>query len=149
MDRRDFLTGSMGAAVLASLPADTFAQSGNPPAPQTWDAGNVRHILPTVSDTRMLIKASFAQPLAGPPTLRIGTTAVRGRMNDTDGAYWQFYASGLQPGQRYSLSLVAADGKALCQPWDLSTFPAADSRPDRFRVLFGRRNKDESWLSRN
>jgi hypothetical protein len=136
MDRRDFLTGSMGAAVLASLPADTFAQSGNPPAPQTWDAGNVRHILPTVSDTRMLIKASFAQPLAGPPTLRIGTTAVRGRMNDTDGAYWQFYASGLQPGQRYSLSLVAADGKALCQPWDLSTFPAADSRPDRFRVLF-------------
>jgi hypothetical protein len=24
----------------------------------------------------------------------------------------------------------------LCQPWDLSTFPAADTRPDRFRVLF-------------
>jgi hypothetical protein len=57
-------------------------------------------------------------------------------MNDTDGTFWQFYATGLQPARRYSLSLAAADGKALCQPWDLSTFPAPNSRPESFRVLF-------------
>ena len=136
MDRRGFLTGSMGAAILASLPADTFSQTGNPPPPQAWDPGQVRHLLPTVSDTRILIKASFTQPLAAAPTLRIGTTAVRGRMNDTDGAFWQFYATGLQPARRYSLSLVAAGGKSLCQTWDLATFPAADARPDHFRLLF-------------
>jgi len=96
----------------------------------------VRHLLPTVSDTRILIKASFSQPLAATPTLRVGATSVRGRKNDTDGAFWQFYATGFQPGRQYSLSLVAAEGKALCQPWDLSTFPPADARPDSFRVLF-------------
>ena len=31
MDRRDFLRGSMGAAILAARPADSFAQSGDPP----------------------------------------------------------------------------------------------------------------------
>jgi hypothetical protein len=57
-------------------------------------------------------------------------------MNDTEGSFWQFYATGLQPNRRYSLSLAAAGGKALCQPWDLSTFPAPDTRPNSFRVLF-------------
>jgi hypothetical protein len=136
MDRRDFLTGSTGAAILASRPADAFAQRGTPPPALAWDAGQVRHLLPTVSDTRVLIKASFTAPLAGAPTLRIGTTAVRGQMNDTEGSFWQFYATGLQPNRRYSLSLAAAGGKALCQPWDLSTFPAPDTRPNSFRVLF-------------
>ena len=79
MERRDFLTGGMGAAVLASLAADTLAQSGNPPPQKNWDSGQVRHLLPTVSDTRMLIKASFNQPLTTAPTLHIGATTVRGR----------------------------------------------------------------------
>ena len=57
-------------------------------------------------------------------------------MNDTQGVLWQFYAGGLQPGRRHSLSLTGADGKSLCEPWDLSTFPAPASRPDSFRVLF-------------
>src|SRR5262249_52176338 len=136
MDRRDFLRGSMGAAFLASRSADSFAQSARPPAPQTWDPGQVRHLLPTVSETRMLIKASFAKPLAVRPALRIGASSFRGQMNDTEGAFWQFYATGLRPSQRYSLSLVASDGKQLCQSWDLTTFPAPSMRPDSFRVLF-------------
>jgi hypothetical protein len=84
----------------------------------------------------MLIKASFTNPLGGTPTLRIGTTAVRGQMNDTAGAFWQFYATGLQPDRRYSLSLIGANRKPLCQSWDLSTFPSAGTRPESFRVLF-------------
>jgi hypothetical protein len=84
----------------------------------------------------MLIKASFAKPLGGTPALRIGASIFRGRMNDTEGAFWQFYAAGLQPNRSYSLSLIAHDRKTLCQPWTLSTFPALSMRPDSFRVLF-------------
>jgi hypothetical protein len=136
MDRREFLTGGMGAAVLAALPADLLAQTGSSPRSETWDSGRVRHLLPTVSDTRMLIKASFTQPLSASPTLRVGGRSVPGRLNDTRGEFWQFHVDGLQPGRRYALSLAASGGAALCQPWDLSTLPDPNARPDQFRVLF-------------
>ena len=136
MDRREFLVGNFGAALLASLPADALSQRSNPPASAAWDAGQVRHLLPAVSDTRMLIKASFTRPLAAAPMLRIGAAAVRGQMNDTAGECWQFYASGLAPGRRHALSLTGANGKPLCEHWDVSTFPSPDVRPDRCRVLF-------------
>lgn len=136
MNRRHFLTGTFGATVLASLPADLLAASGSPPAQKKWDAGRVAHLLPTVSDTALLIKASFAPPLVDAPTLRVGSTAIPGRQNDTRGEFWQFRAEGLPPGRSYSLSLTAANGTALCEPWDLATFPSADSRPGHFRVLF-------------
>ena len=139
VDRRKFLAGSagaLGAAVFGRLPLDRLAAQAAAPAVQDWDAGRVRHLLPAVSDSRLLLKASFDRPLSAAPTLRIGTTSVTGRMNDTAGEYWQFYATGLEPARRYSLSLVAGDGAALCAPWDLSTFPAPDARPERCRVLF-------------
>jgi hypothetical protein len=137
LDRRRFLVGGFGATVLASLPPDVLAgDQRTPPPAATWDSGQVRHLLPTVSDTDMLIKASFLRPLTGAPILRIGTRSVRGSMNDTRGEFWQFRAADLQPGRRHTLSLTGANGKALCDPWELSTFPRADSRPDRFRVLF-------------
>ena len=143
MDRREFLAGTIGAAVAGALPIDRFASAEQPPSLRLssgqaggWDAGRVRHLLPAVSDSRMLVKASFRIPLAAAPTLRIGTLAVRGRMNDTAGECWQFHATGLSPARRFVLSLTAADGSALCQPWELSTFPSADARPERCRVLF-------------
>jgi len=126
----------MGAAILASRPAESFAQTRTSSQAGPWDPGRLRHLLPTVSDTRMLIKASCTQPLSAPPTLRVGTTAVPGRMNDTVGECWQFYAAGLAPARRYSLSLSDAKGASLCEPWDLSTFPSRDATPDRFRLLF-------------
>jgi hypothetical protein len=126
----------MGAAILAARSADSFAQRGNPPADRSWDAGQVRHLLPTVSDTRFLIKASFSKPLTGAPSLRLGGSTFRGTPTDTEGSFWQFHATGLQPARRYSLSLIGADRKSLCQPWDLSSFPAPTSQPESFRVLF-------------
>ena len=126
----------MGAAFFGRFPLGPMAEQGAPPAPQGWDGGVVRHLLPTVSDSRMLLKASFERPLSAAPTLRLGSTAVAGRMNDTTGEYWQFYAADLDPGRRYSLSLVGNDGRSLCEPWDLSTFPAPDTLPERFRMLF-------------
>ena len=146
MDRRDFLAGSMGATLLSALPADLFAQRASTPPATTWDHGRVRHLLPTVSDTRMLIKASFAEPLTKAPTLRVGGKSVSGQLNDTRGEFWQFHADNLQAGRRYGLSLTAG-GTSLCQPWELSTFPDANARPDRFRLLIFTCAGGQSWIS--
>src|SRR5688572_3588090 len=135
MNRRRFLAGTMGAAVLAALPADVFAQSATPARSDKWDAGQLRHLLPTVSDRRILIKASFAQPLSAPPVLRIGAKSFSGRVNDTRGEFWQFHADGLEPGRQHTLSLHLS-GRTLCEPWDLSTFPDPHERVSQCRVLF-------------
>ena len=136
-NRREFLRASAAAALSAAVPADLFAQSETAQSPPgtNWDSGSVRHLLPTVSDSRMLIKVSFTAPMEGEPRLRVGDLTVRGRMGDTRGEHWHFYATDLAPGRRYPLSLVGGNGRALCQPWDLATFPAPGERPSRFRLL--------------
>jgi hypothetical protein len=136
-DRRKFLRSSTAAALSLAVPADLFAQAASASAPTSamWDAGSLRHLLPTVSDTRMLIKASFSTPLTDAPTLNVGGTSVRGRMGDTHGEHWHFYATDLRPAQRYKLSLVGTKGRPLCEPWELVTFPHPDERPDKFRLL--------------
>ena len=136
MDRRQFLTGTLGATVLAARPADLFAQRNDTPVSQDWDAGQVRHLLPTVSDTRLLIKVSFTRPLAAAPTLHIGARSIRARMTDTAGEFWQFAVTDLVPGRPHRLSMTASNGRPLCAPWSVSTFPPSDSRPDRVRILF-------------
>jgi hypothetical protein len=133
-DRRNFLRGTAAAALSLTAPAELIAQTTTAPA-SAWDAGPVRLLLPTVSDSRMLIKVSLDAPQTDAPTLDVGGTAVRGRMGDTRGEHWHFYATDLQPGRPYRLALAGARGRALCEPWDLATFPATDSRPDRFRLL--------------
>jgi hypothetical protein len=136
MDRRAFLVGTMGAALLRQWSADVLAQVGAPPPSQSWDAGRLRHLLPTVDASRCLVKASFTEPLAAAPTLTVGSTRTVGRMTDTAGEHWQFRTDGLSPGRRYSLALLDASGSSLCEPWSLSTFPDAGSLPDRCRGVF-------------
>jgi hypothetical protein len=134
VDRRYFLRSSAAVALSSALPADLVAQAAAPPT-SAWDAGSIRHLLPTVSDSRMLVKASFAAPLSEAPTLHVGHTSVRGRMGDTRGEHWHFYATDLQANSRYRLSLAGARGSPLCEPWELATFPAPDARPEQFRLL--------------
>ena len=137
MKRRDFLRAAASGPLLAAFPPQLLAQgSSRTPSGSRWDNGAVRHLLPTVSDTQILIKASFNAPLSRPPVLRAGALAVPGRMTDTSGETWAFHATGLAPGRRFTLNLNAGDGKALCEPWDLSTFPSPDARPEKLRVLF-------------
>ena len=71
MKRRDFLRAAVTGPFLAAVPRQLLAQ-GSPGAPssRSWNSGALRHLLPTVSDTQMLIKASFDRPLARPPVLR-------------------------------------------------------------------------------
>ena len=136
-DRRTFLKGSGAAGLFLNAPADLVTSAAHAATPAGgWDTGQVRHILPTVSDSRMLIKVSLATPQTEAPTLRVGATSVRGQMSDTRGELWQFHAINLLPGRPYRLSLTGARGRPLCQPWELSTFPGRDERPSQFRALF-------------
>jgi hypothetical protein len=108
-NRREFLRGTAATTLALAAPADLLAQAANSSAPVSgWDAGAVRHLLPTVSDTRMLIKMSFNAPLSEPPTLRVGSTSMHGRMGDTRGEHWHFYATDLKPGPPHRLTLTGA-----------------------------------------
>ena len=137
--RRDFLV----SAAVSGLPAIiTSGVAGAGPAATAaslhedgWDQGRLAHLLPTVSHDRFLIKASFDRPLAGVPELSIGTARVRGQQNLGDGKFWQFDSPGLEPARTYGLSLTGEDGRALCEPWPLSTFPAPDAMPQRLRLM--------------
>lgn len=136
MDRRAFLKDTAGSALLAALPAEAFAQQTRTPASPQWDAGRVRHLLPMVSETRLLLKASFTRPLSSPPTLRVGRLSVLGRMTDTMGECWQFHTAGLAPGASHLLWLGTTEGESLCESWTVSTLPPADAQPEHVRVLF-------------
>ena len=139
MNRRDFLQMSSAGTLLMALPREMLAQNAASGASGAWDRGRLMHLLPTVSDREMLIKASFDAALSAAPVLRLDSHNVAGSMTDTRGECWQFHAKDLQPGRRYRLALVTggkSGGKPLCAPWELATFPAPEARPDRMRVLF-------------
>ncbi len=138
MERRDFLKGASAAALYVNAPSDLMISSANakPVSDKNWDHGQVRHILPTVSDSEILIKLSLNQAQKNPPILRIGNQVFVGKMTDTQGEFWQFFAKNLKPAQTYQLSLKSQQGAQLCQPWDLTTFPAKDSNPGQFKALF-------------
>ena len=137
INRREFLQAAAAVTLSAAIPEELLAESVTDRAPPqaAWDPGSVRHLLPTVSDTRMLIKASFDAPLPGAPRLLIDNIAVQGRMGDTRGEHWQFYATDLAPGKTYRLALQDSRGQSLCQPWELATFPAPDAQPETFRLF--------------
>ena len=144
LKRRDFLRGSAGSMAGAWLSAWPWqklaAQQDLNPVTDNWDSGVVRHLLPAVNESRILIKASFSSALTEPPRLVIqngdSNRLIEGYVNDTSGEFWQFYATELQSDTEYELSLRDSGGNALCEPWPLSTFPAPQQNPEQVRVLF-------------
>ena len=138
--RRDFLKEVASASAIAALgPSAAVAATESSRASlaeRHWDSGKVVHVLPTVSHERILIKASFSQRLSTAPILRVGAKLrVRGQQTDSRGEFWQFDAAGLKADSAYRLSLVTAEGRALCETWSLRTFPAPDARPEKLRLL--------------
>lgn len=142
--RREFLrrsVGGMAGAWLTSWPWQKIAaQQDLNPVADDWDSGVVRHLLPAVNESHILIKASFSQAQRETPRLQIqngnNTRFVEGYLNDTRGEFWQFYATELQSDTQYELSLQDSSGRALCESWPLSTFPAPQQNPEKVRVLF-------------
>ena len=135
MHRREFLKGALSVAAVASFGQLAAACSdGSSGEYDGTHEGSVAHLLPTVSSDRILIKASFTSSQAETPELAVGGRRVAGEMTDSDGLFWAFDAAGLEPGRRYDLELRRGD-RFLIDPWQLSTFPAPDARPERFRLL--------------
>ena len=120
--RRDFLRGSasgMAGAWMSTWPWQQLAaQQALNPVVDDWDSGQVRHLLPAVNESQLLIKASFTSPVAEMPQLRIRNGAssrvVNGYQNDTGGEFWQFQAAELQSDTEYQLSLQDSRGNQLC-----------------------------------
>ena len=75
LKRRDFLRGSAGSmagAWLSSWPWQKLAaQQDLNSELDDWDTGIVRHLLPAVNESRILIKTSFSRVLKETPRLGI------------------------------------------------------------------------------
>jgi hypothetical protein len=131
--RREFLIGaaSLATAAMAERPSSASqVRTG-----QTWDSGDVAHLLPAASHERFLIKASFRGAHRTPPVLLVGSRKIPGRTGDTPGFYWTFDVAGLESGRPYTLQILDAGGRALCDPWQLSTFPSPGDNPKSLRLL--------------
>src|SRR5215213_6051914 len=107
--RREFLAAGVAAATLGGMGVRHAASQ--PTAGAAWDAGQLAHLLSTVSHDRMLIdrmliKASFRAPLTTGPVLGVGGQRVNGVRSDTAGLFWQFHVSGLRPGAPHRLELT-------------------------------------------
>jgi hypothetical protein len=137
--RRELLIGAAaaGAATIgSSLFGAVSASAQGAAASDEWDSGQLVHLLPTASHERLLIKASFARPLADAPVLELaGRKRIRGQMTDTRGEFWLFDAPDLRPATTYRLSMRSAAGRSLCEPWNISTFSAPDAKPGQLRLL--------------
>src|SRR3712207_894018 len=130
--RREFLAAGVAAA--ASGGTGMRHAASQPTAGAAWDAGQLAHLLPTVSHARILVKASLRAPLTTAPVLSVGGRRANGVRSDTAGLFWQFHVADLRAGTLHRLEL-AGDGGALCELWTLSTFPAPEEQPGRLRLL--------------
>jgi len=88
----------------------------------------------------LLRDVTLDQPLPSAGSLRVlGVRDILGL--DVDYVFvpgladTEFHVSDLAPGQRYTLLLLDGNRAALCQPWELATFPVPDERPEKFRLL--------------
>ena len=134
--RRQIIAGGAAAAsvlLLGSAGAARAQQAGA--KSETWDRGQLDHLLPTASHDRILIKASFQSRLEGTPTLDVAGTRITGRQTDLEGLTWGFDAGDLAPDKAYRLALYDGKNRTLSEPWDLRTLPAPDAAPSSLRLL--------------
>ena len=122
IQRRDLLAGA-AATGRSLLPLDLHGTSRA--ADDGWNAGLVAHLLPTVSHDRILLKASFHEPLKEIPFLHVGGRPIVGERTDREGFFWQFDAAGLEPSRPYAFGP---------HPPDVRYVTSGRSRPSRPRT---------------
>ncbi|NIB43624.1 hypothetical protein HBA55_28710 [Pseudomaricurvus alkylphenolicus] len=135
LTRRKLLQLAAASTSLAMLPACAELTSSASESQDTWNQGELAHLIPLVNHEQLLIKTSFVRAQDVTPYLSIDGRKVAGRPSDTLGRFWQFHAAGLQAGRQYELQLQDRTGKALTDPWPLKTFPHPDATPDQLRIL--------------
>lgn len=126
--RREFMYVVGGATFALNAPAWAGGDD-------TWNQGDLVHLLPTASHQRFLIKTSFKTPRHDAPLLAIDDRRVPGKRGDSQGYFWRFDVDGLNPATRYSLRLLDARGRGITDPWPLKTLPHPSQRMDRLRIL--------------
>jgi phosphodiesterase/alkaline phosphatase D-like protein len=128
----------LAAGALSCRPFELAGLSGSPAhAAQTdWDAGELFHVLPSVNHERALLKCSFDAPLNDAPELHIDGRRIAGQRTDTRGQFWAFDANALRPSTTYRLEIVSGTGRALVEPWPISTFPDPMSDVTHVRIAF-------------
>lgn len=119
-------------AVLAGAATLLASEAGG--AAPAWRAGELRHVLPTASADAILLKCSFVRPLSGKVEATIGGRRVAGVKTDSTGRFWTFWAKRLAPGTAHRI-VLSANGRSLCDPWTIRTFPAPGAGAARFRLL--------------
>jgi hypothetical protein len=121
LSRRDLLLAAATSPVLAA-------------ASPAWWSGDVAHLIPSARHDALLLKASFVHQHTR-VRLHVSGKRVLGRRQDSAGRFHAFHVEGLSPDTEHLLQLFGADGRPLCDPWPLRTFPAPGARAERFRLL--------------
>ena len=94
---------------------------------------DIRHILPTVTDTVFSISVSVGKPRHA-LYLFVDDRKIPGTKMDSKGRFWSFTAQGLIPAKTYELQLSDSNGP-FGLAWPLRTFPGSNSDPDTFKLL--------------
>lgn len=133
MKRKTFLKSSLylgaGLPFIGCLSDKT--QTGE--AESSWKAGDVAHILPTVNHNRMLVATSFKR-VVNAPILKVGQQSFKGQMRDSQGYFWGFDCTNLQPATAYTLQIFE-NKEPLCDAWPLKTFPAPNAEVEQLKLM--------------
>ena len=132
MTRRRLLKLAAAASVL--IRGESWAMGILPRRPEKWNQGELVHLIPIANHEQMLIKSSFTRPQKQ-PYLQIADQLIAATMSDSGGRFWQFHVNQLEANTTYSLQLRTKKGEALCDSWELSTFPAPESSVQTLRIL--------------
>lgn len=132
MNRKEFLKSTFyigaGVSLIGCLPGGKSSGMDD-----SWDGGEVNHILPIVSDSEIAIAISFKSSVTS-PRLKTGEKVALAVKRDSKGYFWNFHFTELESGTEFILHL--SDGnQSLCDPWPLRTFPGYDSSPSELNLL--------------
>jgi len=130
ISRRNLVQLGLGVGTLAI----TGCSSSNS-AEESWNSGDIQHILPLVSHRAFNIKVSFKKPCENPPLMEVGNEYVVGSQQDSLGRFWSFRLGGLLANTEYQLKLIDRTGAVLSDSWPLKTFPAPEEQPEHLRVI--------------
>lgn len=128
------ISASSSYIALGSVPNLAYpAESSN--SEDDWNQGDLAHLIPVASHDQILIKTSFNSGLQQRPYLRLDDRLIAGEMTDTQGEFWQFYATDLEPDHAYLLQLVTENGEELSGSWPLKTFPMPGTETEQLRIF--------------